>query len=349
MNHHARSFLIVFLFALAIPLLAQTPVGTLTGRVTDDSTRLMLGGARVGVIGTPLETYADVSGRYMLPNVPSGPQTLVVSYVGYGELRQAVTVAAGSVTEADFSFGRDVVRLDRFVIEGSLVGAARALNQQRSADTLVNVVASDEIGNFPDQNAAESLQRIPGVSLYRDQGEGRFVLVRGINYTMGNVTLNGAKLASPETGERGIALDVLPADALASIEVTKVATPDMDGEGLGGQVNLRTKSAFETSGLAASFTAQGHYSALADAYSSKFNASVSNVFADGTWGVIVSPTWQRRKFGSNNFEIDDGWTDEVEDGDDNERELPAYFLQDISFREYEIERERYGVSGALEF
>src|SRR5688572_8589752 len=110
MNHHARSFFIVFLFALAIPLLAQTPAGTLAGRITDESTRLMLGGARVSVVGTPLETYADVSGRYTLANVPSGPQTLVVSYVGYGEQRQAVAVAAGSVTEADFAFGRDVVQ-----------------------------------------------------------------------------------------------------------------------------------------------------------------------------------------------------------------------------------------------
>jgi TonB-dependent receptor len=166
---------------------------------------------------------------------------------------------------------------------------------------------------------------------------------------MGNVTLNGAKLASPETGERGIALDVLPADALASIEVAKVVTPDMDGEGLGGQVNLRTKSPFDNDGLAASFTAQGQYSALANAYSSKFNASVSNLFADGKWGVIVSPTWQRREFGSHNFEINDGWTDEVADGDDNERELRSYFLQDIAFREYEIERERYGASAGLEF
>ncbi len=348
--NHLRSFLGFILLAVALPLGAQTaPTGTLTGAVTDASTRLTLGGARVSVAGTPLETYADSAGRYALANVPAGVQTLEFSYVGYPDVRQPVSVAAGQVTTADAVFGREVVQLEKFVIEGSLVGTARAINQQRGAATLTNVVASDEIGNFPDQNAAESLQRIPGVSLYRDQGEGRFVLVRGINYTMGNVTLNGAKLASPETGERGIALDVLPADALASIEVTKVATPDMDGEGLGGQVNLRTKSAFDTDGPAASFTAQGQYSALADAYSSKFTASVSNLFGDGKWGAIISPTWQRREFGSRNYEIDDGWTDSIEDGDDNERELPAYFLQDIAFREYEIERERYGVSGALEF
>lgn len=345
----ALAFLVGAALALgAIALHAQT-TGTLTGRVTDASAQLALAGTRVTVQGTGLETYTGPSGDYVLSGVPAGTQMVEFGYIGYGEQTRQVQVSAGTTARVDAEFATQALQLDKFVINGSLVGTARALNQQRGAATLKNIVASDEIGNFPDQNAAESLQRIPGVSLYRDQGEGRFVLVRGINYTLGNVMLNGAKLASPETGERGIALDVLPADALSAIEVTKVATPDMDGEGLGGQVNIRTKSAFDADGRTASFTAQGQYSALADEFSSKFNGSFSNVFADGKWGLVVSPTWQKRSFGSHNYEINDGWTAEIEDGDGNVRELPAYFLQDIAFREYEIERERYGMSGAVEF
>ncbi|HRE81196.1 MAG TPA: TonB-dependent receptor [Opitutaceae bacterium] len=333
---------------LMATLSAQTaPSGRVTGRVTDATTQLPLSGARVTVAGSSVETYTDTSGDFTLVDVPAGARSVEVSYVGYPDIRQTVTASSGATTRADFAF--KTLELDRFVIEGSLVGTARAINQQRAATTLTNIVAADEIGRFPDQNAAESLQRLPGVSLYRDQGEGRFILLRGINYTLGNVLLNGTKLASPETGERGIALDVLPADALAAIEVSKVPTPDMDAEGLGGQVNIRTKSAFDTNGPAASFTAQGQYSSQADAYSSKFNGSASTLFGDGKWGVIVSPTWQKRKFSSYNYEIDDGWTDSIEDGSGAERDLPAFFLQDIAFREYQIERERYGVSGALEF
>lgn len=331
---------------IGVSLSAQT-AGSLGGRVTDASTGLALAGARVTLAGTDLETYTGTAGDYSFASVPPGDYGLEVSYIGYPSL--ARNVAVNGATRLNVAFNSETVELEKFIIEGSLVGTARAINQQRSAPTLTNIVASDEIGNFPDQNAAESLQRVPGVSLYRDQGEGRFVLVRGINYTLGNVTLNGAKLASPETGERGIALDVLPADALSAIEVTKAATPDMDGEGLGGQVNIRTKSAFDADGRAASFTAQGQYSALADEFSTKFHGAFSTLSADGRWGLVVSPTWQKRTFGSHNYEINDGWVTEIEDGDDNVRELPVFFLQDIAFREYEIERERYGTSGALEF
>jgi hypothetical protein len=303
-----------FLFSLVLALLApaglqaQSGNGVVTGRVADAATRLALGGVRVSVTGTPLETYSAGDGDFVLLNVPAGPQTLVFNYVGYPEITRQVTVEAGRTVTEDVSFGSEVVKLDDFVIEGSLVGTARAINQQRAADTLRNIVASDEIGNFPDQNAAESLQRVPGVSLYRDQGEGRYIVLRGLNYTFTSVKVNGGSFAGADLGERATALDVIPADALAAIEVTKVPTPDMDGEGLGGQVNIKTKSPFEADGLAASFTAQGQYSALSDQLSSKFNGYLSQRFGDAKqYGLLIAPTWQQRKFGSHNFETGGAW------------------------------------------
>ncbi len=324
--------------------------GTITGRVVDEGTKLALGGARVRVEGTALETYADRFGRFSIPNVPAGAVVVRFDYVGYVGFTLPATVDSEGSVEVEARFGRDheLVVLQDFVVEGAVVGQARAINQQRAAATLSNFVAADEIGRFPDQNAAEALQRMPGVSLYRDQGEGRFVVVRGINYTLGSVTLNGMKVASPEVGDRGIALDILPADALAAIEVNKVPTPDRDAEGLGGSVDLRTKSAFDHDGLHAALTVQGQYSNLADAFSGKFSGLLSTVSADGRFGFLVAPTWQNREFGSFNYEIDDGWTTEIET-DDGDVELDHAFLQDIAFRDYEIERKRYGVSTALEF
>lgn len=339
-----QSLLLLISCLLApLGLQAQT-AGTISGRVTDAATKLPLGGVRVTLTASDTETYTGRDGFYTLLNAPAGEQTLAFSYIGYPAIAKTVVVDAGGTADGSIAFGSDVVELERFVIEGSVVGTARAINEQRAAATLTNIVAADEIGRFPDQNAAESLQRIPGVSLYRDQGEGRFVIVRGMNYTLGNVTLDGAKVASPEVGERGIALDVVPVDTLAAIEVSKVPTPDRDGEGLGGTVNIKTKSPFDSDGLHASFNGQAQYSALADAFGSKFNGVFSNLFADGKAGFLVAPTWQTRKFGSYNYEIDDGWTDEFDDDD-----TPVYFLQDIAFREYEIERKRYGVSSAFEF
>lgn len=338
-----RAALAPLALVLGVALHAQG-AGTLTGRVIDTRTNLALGGARVTVVGTGLVTYADASGNYSLSNVPAGAQSIEFSYVGYEDVRQAASIGAGE-TRLDGAFGSEAVRMQAFVIDGSLVGSARAINQQRSAASLTSIVAADEIGRFPDQNAAESLQRLPGVSLYRDQGEGRFVDLRGLNYIYTSVTLNGAKVASPEVGDRAIALDIVPADTLSSLEVTKVSTPDMDGEGLGGTVNIKTKSPFDATGLNASASAQAIYSNLTEQFGSKFDASASNVFGGGQAGLLVSATWQERKFGSQNFEIDDGWDLRAAPGGGQ----PQFFLQDIAYRDYEITRTRYGASAALEF
>lgn len=344
--------LVAFLLAAALTLAtglragAQTSgTGTVAGRVTDPQTRLALGGARIALPGTALATFADAAGNYALTGVPTGPQTLEFTYVGYPEFRQTVTVPSGGVATADVAFGANTVQLEKLVIQGSLVGSARAINQQRSAAALTSIVAADEIGRFPDQNAAESLQRLPGVSLYRDQGEGRFVNLRGLNYTYTAVSLNGAKVASPERAERSIALDVVPADALASLEVAKVITPDMDGEGLGGTINIRTKSPFDTTGTTAHASAQTLYNRLTDQFGSKFDASASTLFAGGKAGLLVSATWQERKFGSQNIEMDSGWTLRNAPGG----AAPAYFLNEIAFRDYEILRTRYGAGASLAF
>lgn len=341
-----RWILLVTVTLAAATLPAQTAShGTVAGRVTDTATKLTLSGVRVAVRGTAVETYTTDSGDYVLREVPAGLQTIEFGYVGYGDVVLTVQVPAGATARLDAAFGGDAVHLDKFVIEGSLVGTARAINQQRAASTLTNIVAADEIGRFPDQNAAESLQRVPGVSLYRDQGEGRYIVLRGLNYTFTSVKVNGASFAGADLGERATALDVIPTDALASIEVTKVPTPDMDGEGLGGQVDIKTKSPFDADGVAASVTAQGQYSALKDKFSEKFNGYVSTRFGDaGQFGLLVAPTWQTRKFGSYNHET--GGSYSLEEAPDTGDEF--YLVEEFNYRDYDIERERYGVNVALE-
>ncbi|MCF7686983.1 MAG: TonB-dependent receptor [Cephaloticoccus sp.] len=328
---------------LLLPTLQAQTTGTVAGRVSDGSTKLPLAGARVTIANTALESYTDRDGSYVFYNVPAGEQTLGYNYVGYPGMAKTVTVTVGSTATANAAFGGDMVEMEKFVIEGALVGTARAINQQRASDTLRNIVASDEIGNFPDENAAEALQRVPGLALYRDQGEGRYIIVRGVNYALNSVTLNGAKLASPEEGDRGIALDVIPSDALASVEVTKVATPDMDGEGLGGQVNIKTKSPFDSEGTEASLNVRGIYSNITGEMGQKFNASYSTLSKDGTFGILIAPTWQKRKFGSANFE-EDGYALENSPTDNQD----YYVLEAMNFRDYQIERKRYGATVALE-
>ncbi len=340
---HLRAIFLLAAAAVAAAALHAQATGILTGRVTDSATALALAGTRVSVQGTELETYTGPSGDYTLAGVPAGTQTVEFGYIGYGEKTQSVQITAGAATRADAAFSAGTVELDKFVITGSLVGTARAINQQRGAATLKNIVASDEIGNFPDQNAAESLQRIPGVSLYRDQGEGRYIVLRGLNYTFTSVKVNGGSFAGADLGERATALDVIPADVLAAIEVTKVPTPDMDGEGLGGQVDIKTKSPFDTDGLSASFTAQGQYADQSGEYSSKVNGYVSQRFGDAKqYGFLIAPTWQERKFGSYNYETGGSWVAPADNG------TAFYTPGEIGFRDYVINRERTGLTAAFE-
>ena len=342
-----RYFLSCLMLLLGPALLAQSSAsGSIAGRVTDAKSRIALAGARVAVAGTALETYAGQSGDYVLVNVPAGARSVVVTYVGYPDATQVVKVAAGGVATADVAVGESAVRLEKFVIEGSSVGAARAINRQRAAETLTNLVAADDIGRFPDQNAAESIQRIPGVALYRDQGEGRFIVVRGIKPDLNTVQLNGVSVATPDRGNRTLPLDVIPSDALGAIEVAKVATPDKEMDGLGGRVDLKTRSAFDLKGRQLELSAQGQYNDLRDRLSGKFNGTFADTFSDGRIGVIFSPTWQNRRMGSDNFEVGGPWTLRPVPGAAGQT---AFFNNDMNYRAYDLTRTRYGANGAIEF
>jgi TonB-dependent receptor len=326
-------------------LLAQSPApvktGTLRGRLTDATSNIALEGVRVTLVpngGGALEVYTDKSGEYGFFNVPVGKGNVTFSYVGYEDFTRPADVLAGKSTRLDASFGWDITLMEELTVTGSLVGTARALNQQRAAQTFTNIIAADDIGRFPDQNAAESLQRIPGVSIYRDQGEGRFIVLRGIRPDQTSISLNGVNVASPERGDRQIALDVIPSESLGSIEVTKVPTPDMSADGIGGAVNMKGRSAFDSTETQLSVNAQGQYSDLADKFGYKISTTAGHVFLKGKLGVLVSASKQQRKFGSNNFE---------EGG--NGFLLTNGLLRDLAFRQYEIERNRTGANAAIEY
>jgi TonB-dependent receptor len=324
--------------ALSGALLSAQTAGTLTGHVTDAGTGLALAGARVTVVGAAGETYTDATGDFVLPDVAAGAHTVEFNYIGYDPLTRAVNV--NGVTRLDATFNDAKLHLEKMKIEGSAVGTARAINQQRAADTLTNFVASDAIGQFPDENAAESLQRVPGIALYRDQGEGRYIIIRGINAQYNHVAVNGASLATPETGLRNAPLDVIGSDSLGAIEVYKVTTPDMDADGLGGSVNLRSRTAFDADGRQLMLNAETLYSHLRDTWGSKFNGTWGEVLDDGKFGVLLSASFQRRPYGSNNFEEGGGWTSVTSPTDGQQH----FVFNEIAFREYEIVRTRESVN-----
>ena len=335
-------FCLIFLMAAAglRPAAAQTR-GAVTGRVLDADEGLPLPGATVAVEGTAWGTATDLSGRFTLHAVPEGTQRLSVSYLGYRSQTVEVAVAAGAVATVEATLESDLLELDGVTVEAIRQGQARALNQQKTALNIKNVVAADLMGRFPDPNAAEALQRVPGLSVQRDHGEGRYVLIRGMDARLTNVMINGEAIPSPEGQIRSVALDVIPADQLASIEVNKALTPDLDADGIGGSVNLITKTPrVDCTTLKASL-ATGYNSLVGnDNFQGAFTYG-SRTGKDGRLGFVFSGSYYRTDRGTDNNEMTWG----AEDFDDAEHTV----LEDFQLRDYVITRERLGLSGAVDY
>ena len=225
--------------------------------------------------------------------------------------------------------------IERVEVIGQAASMDKALREQRAADSVKSVVHADAIGQLPDDNAAEALQRIPGLSVERDQGEGRFVSVRGIAPDLNSVTINGTLVPAPESERRAVALDVLPAELVQSLSVVKTLTPDMDANSLGGTVEVESLSAFDHDGLFYSLGVEGGYDENTDQHSPKLSGAFSNRFSLGegvdNFGVAAAFSWQQRDFGSENVETGGAW-----DFDNGAR------LEEAEQRDYRIRRERSG-------
>ncbi len=231
----------------------------------------------------------------------------------------------------------DSNELETVRVIGQAASTNRALTEQREADNIETTTRADDIGDFPDSNVSESLQRMPGVSIERDQGEGRFVRVRGVAPDLNAVNVNGIQVPAPEAGRRAVALDVIPADLLESLTVVKTLTPDMDANSLGGTVEVNTLSAFDRDGLFYSLSAAASHDQHTDQTSPELAVAASNQFSlgEGTnnFGVAGAISWGERDFGSDNVETGGGW-----DFDDNNA------LEEFEQRDYMITRERLGVA-----
>lgn len=224
--------------------------------------------------------------------------------------------------------------LQTIVVHGQAESLNNALDLQQAADNIVSAVSADDIGQLPDTNAAEALQRVPGVTLERDQGEGRYVRVRGAGPDLNSVTINGTLVPAPESERRAVALDVIPAALIRSLEVSKTQTPDQDGNALGGSVEVKTLSAFDHPGRFARVDVEGSYDDNAGKTSPKLAAAVSDRFADGKLGVAAGISLEQREFGSDNVETGGAW-----------KFKSQAQLEEFEQRRYDITRERLG--GAL--
>ena len=239
-----RAIAVTALVASCSALHAQPAgLGEIAGRITDSSTGRALPAANLRLDGTNIGDVSDDKGLFRLRQIQPGTYRLITTFIGTAPDTTSVQVRAGETTELDIRLKRTVLALEGMTVEGQREGQARALSRQQAADNIRNIVAADFIGRFPDPNVAEALQRVPGISVFRDQGEGRFVLIRGLEPRLTAVTIDGVETPAPDGELRVVALDVIPSDQFAYMEVDKALVPAMDADGIGGAVNLVTKPA----------------------------------------------------------------------------------------------------------
>lgn len=341
-----RSLALAVAVALGASTSAYAQSAAITGRVTDARGETSLKGAVITIVELGRTTASDEQGFYRFSGLADGTYTLRVQYIGAEPAQETVILGEDEVVSRDLAVGENTARLDNVLVVGQAAGQAAALNRQRAATNIVNVVSSDAIGQLPDQNVTEALQRVPGISITRDQGEGRFVTVRGLDANLNAITINGARVPSAENDARQVALDVIPADLLESLEVTKSLRPDMDADAIGGSIEIKSLNAFDRGGRSASVRVEGSYNDLVEEWSPKATGTFTDIFdvGGGQLGVALSGSYFDREFGSDNLEVGDGW-DRYEDENGGSGFGPLEAEQ----RDYLINRRRIGLALNLDY
>jgi TonB-dependent receptor len=259
-NLHLTSFAIALpLFALCClapaPLAGQAAnAGAIEGRVANSAAGTNLKQVRIVVEGTALETLTDEAGEFRLVAVPAGEVTVRASVAGLAPRTTRVRVAAGQVARADFDFPagdtaagpRDqVVKLDAFtVFERELSAQSAALQEQRTAPNIKSVIAFEEFGDLGDGNPGEFLKFVPGIQVAMSPAIPGNATIRGMPASGTLLLVDGVELATDSPTGRGAGFTASNVANMDRIEVTKVPTPDMPANAVGGMINVIGKSGF---------------------------------------------------------------------------------------------------------
>src|SRR6266566_6204601 len=227
---------------LAVSASGQTGKGAISGYVAD-SAGAALQGARVEVQPTGMVAVTNGQGEFTISGLAPGEYTVTVKYVGFSPHSSNVTVVAGQAVRADATLKVATKQEEIVVYAGRAHGEAEAINRQLESDDILQVLPVEVITSLPNTNIADALGRLPSVTLERDEGEGKYVQIRGTEPRLSNVTIDGVNVPSPESGVRQIKLDTLASDLVESVEVNKTLQANQDGDGIGGSVNLKTKTA----------------------------------------------------------------------------------------------------------
>ena len=346
----------------------QQDRGSIAGAVTDGN-KAALEGAQVqiapsaqtpstgGSLSTPASQVADIKaasqtsttdqqGSFILSGLLPGRYTLKVSYIGFQPYLAQVEVIGGKITNVSSVLTLPSTTESVEVRPEREVGEAESLNRQRVATNIVQILPSEVINSLPNVNIADAVGRMPSVSVERDEGESKYIQIRGTEPRLNNVTIDGIVVPSPEN-VRNVKLDTIPADLVESVEVNKTHTADMDGEGIGGSVNLTSRQAtdapyFAVEGLL------GHTPISGGRGEDQVFATYGRRFlANKKLGLLVTGSYDWNGRGINDVEPAQAVNNIVDNTGNTIGTVNA--PNSIDIRDYFYDRSRYGLGGTLDY
>jgi TonB-dependent receptor len=346
--------------AAIISLMPITALGQATGqiqgRVVDAETGNSLKGASVRITGTSVQDTTDIQGQFSLSGIRAGSTSLTVRYVGYELAQVDVTVDSGATSTVRIPLSSDVITLEAFTVTSESVGQIRALNAQKASAGIVNYVSEESFGAVLDGNIGQAIQRLPGLSVDEDQaGSPGTINIRGVPGEFNSFQVDGNRL--PNAGfSNSFNTRNLAADGVTMIEVIKSPTPDMDGDAIGGIINVVTRSAFQREGREMSLKAAAVLNEVPNnwGYSSSF--SFSDVFSvnEGEDNLGLSFTLSAHQTDRYSENADQDWIQvtpefhpELELGQWGDR--PVWFMESTHWEYDTRETDSYAFQASVDY
>jgi outer membrane receptor protein involved in Fe transport len=271
-NYFIFRLLLFFLFSLLFSF--SSIAQSIRGKVTDVITKEPMVGTTVALKETGKTQFLQLDGFFTFKNLEPGEYTLQFSFVSYKTKQIKVTVTAEKATSVNVTLEPNDQELNAVsIVENAESTDKRARTLEKNANQVVNIVSAKSIELSPDITVANVMQRVSGVTIERsNSGEGRYPIIRGMEKRYINTLINGIKISSPDQKSRFIPLDLFPAELLERLEVSKTLTPSMEGDAIGGTINLVMKDAPSNTLLQANF-ATGYNAIFAGRNFEQFSTS----------------------------------------------------------------------------
>ena len=308
--------------------------GVIAGSVRDTAGAILVS-AKVTVQPSGRQAATDNEGEFRIPNLAAGDYTVTVSYVGFSDYTATVTVAPGQAANVTAQLKVLSAADSVMVTAPRLQGDAEAVNVERMSAEIVQVEPQGVITSLPNTNVADAIGRLPSVSLERDEGEGKYVQIRGTEPRLSTLTINGVNVPSVEVTVRNVKMDAIPSNGIERIEVYKTLASDQDADGVGGTVNLVTPTAQDKPTYSLNGTAG--YNPLQNGFwRGGFDGTFGHRWGpDKKFGFILGGSWDRTNRGIDDLEPSQT-TGTLPDGTN------VAYVNSEDQRSYEYYRTRYG-------